>query len=191
MPELNLDDLQHTNIWNFWDEFGLYKGIDRKPLETNMSLRRRILDKTEHDSTLQGILNFLSSAIEVTNYTNYDKFVYYSVQEPLSYETYMKIVNKDEDFFAPEVEVNGVIYKMPATQADPDDLNNTYVKSVAYPWTLWKNQTTFGYLPIWQTEIIPDSIILRYQIYENNEFFIVEESAKKLTRDINGNIVEE
>ena len=42
-----------------------------------------------------------------------------------------------------------------------------------------------------ESSVAPSELKLKYQVVLDGEFFIIEESAKGLTRDADGNITEE
>ena len=129
MSEINLTNLKYKNMWNFWDEFALLRGISRREHETNISLRNRFLSVNDYDSTVQGLVNSLSHFFDTRKYNVLGKSVYYSIWGALSYEDYMRLIDKSEPYFSPEVIADGIVYKMPTGLADASTPSNNFEKS--------------------------------------------------------------
>jgi len=201
-----------TNIWNNWDDHALIKSLSRRPNEDNIIFRNRIINAKDYNSTRQGIINWLSDSFDLSKYNINDKKIFNSIHLPMSYMQYNKLVNKTDDYFPPEVIADGITFKFPV-----DDLNlssdvvefegvdesnyplkyyYSYEKTVIYnttflkSWTLWKNIDQ-SYFTIFEGNYAPVEIKLRYQTLIDDELFTIEESALKLTRNENGEIVEE
>lgn len=204
-----------VDIWNSWDELGLMKGLYRRPNESNIVYRSRIVDAVAYNASRQGLTNYLSKSMDLETFNVNNKFVYLSVNAPLSYIQYNKITDPTEDYFPPQVIVDGVTFQFPM-----DDLNLSgstvefdgldgdgnpwkytydFEKTVIYEpietptttWTLWKNIDQ-SYLTIWETNSVPAEIKFKYQMVNTDgNLVIIEESSKRYTRDENGDIVEE
>jgi len=201
-----------TNIWNNWDDHALIKSLSRRPNEDNIIFRNRIINAKDYNSTRQGIINWLSDSFDLSKYNINDKKIFNSIHLPMSYMQYNKLVNKTDDYFPPEVIADGITFKFPLDDLNLssdvvgfegiDDDNNpykyyySYEKTVIYDitftkkWTLWKNIDQ-SYFTIFEGNYAPVEIKLRYQTLIDDELFTIEESALKLTRNENGEIVEE
>ena len=195
--------LNYVNVWNAWDDLALYKSLYRKPNESNIVLRGRILAAKNYNSTKQGLINWLSDSFETTKYTVSDKKIYYSTYAPLSYMQYNKLKNKTQEYYAPRVIINldnEIIFpedKLPISGETIEvvgeymyNAEKTVVYSSGISWTLWKGIDQ-SYFPIWETNEVPVDLKLRYQYLLDDELYIIEESPKGLTRDSDGNITEE
>ncbi len=202
-----------VDIWNSWDELGLIKGITRRPNENNLVFRNRIVIAKNYNASKQGMINWLSDSFDADKYIVRDKKIYTSINPPLSYMQYNKLTDKDEEYFPPEVIADSMTYRFPIDDLDLSDtpvefdgydglgnpLKYTYSfeKTVIWDitktktWTLWKDINQ-AYFPLWEGSNVPNELILRYQaIDDDGNFFIIEESVKRLTRNAQGNIVEE
>lgn len=199
--------LYYLDIWNTWDDLALYKSLFRRPSEDNITLRSRILAAKNYNSTKQGLVNWLSDSFGADKYKVADKTIYFSTYSPLSYMQYNKLKDKNELYYPPRVIVDGVnTITFPVDK--PLDLEGTTVekwdngtklymynneKTEVYKngatWILWKNIDQ-AYFQVWETNVVPEKLILKYQYMIDGELFVIEESAKKLIRDEDGNIVE-
>lgn len=194
--------LYRLDLWNNWDDLALHKSLHRKPNEDNIIFRGRILAAVNYNSTKQGLINWASDSFDASKYNVDGKKIFTSVYSPLSYMAYNKLTNKSEEYYPPRIIIGTteIIFpedKIPVDKSSielPGQYMYNYEKTLVYngseTWTLWKNvdQT---YFPIWESSVAPSELKLRYQLVLDDELFIIEESAKGLTRDDDGNIMEE
>lgn len=192
----------HLNTWNQWDDLALYKSLFRRPNENNIVLRRRIIAAKNYNSTKQGLINWFSDSFDVTTYKVADKKIYLSSYSPLSYMAYNKLKNKTADYYRPRVIIDDVEVIFPEDKIPLDgstvevpgqykyNSEKTEVYKNGITWILWKNidQTYFS---IWETNNVPNELKLKYQYIVDDELFEIEESFTKLTRNEDGEIVEE
>jgi len=200
------------DVWNAWDDLALFKGLYRRPNEDNITFRNRIISAVNYNASHKGMMDWLCDSLDVTRFEVQDKKIFFSKYAPLSYIQYLKIPEPTVAYFSPEVVIGGVTYKFPNDHTDisltPIEFDGydeygiglkysySYEKTVIYDvtktksWTLWKNIDQ-SYFPIWEGNEAPADIKLRYQVVIDDELFIIEESSKRLTRDVLGNIIEE
>lgn len=204
----------HVNVWNTWDDLALYKSLIRRPNEDNVTLRKRIIAAKDYNSTKQGLVNWLSDSFDLDKYKVSDKTSYFSTYPPLSYMAYSKLQAPSEPYYAPRVIVDDEEIVFPKDEVPLDgstvegivegrsyiyNYERTEVHTIvimilngppSVVWKLWKNVNQ-TYHTIWETNTVPDELELSYQYVIDGELYTIEESAKKLTRDDDGNIVDE
>lgn len=180
--------MTELKIFNFFDELGLPFGIERFDDETNIELRKRIVERNVTNATSQGLLDSIVGIFNVTTKPVSDKKIFFSQYVPLSkavyslnydINTYQEPIIKDgDDTYTiitsdlPDEEENyGEKY------IDPKDVTNTI--NTKY-WTLYKN-IDGNYFPTWEASYAPGDVVLIYQTIIDNEVVLIEESAKKLT----------
>lgn len=192
--------LKRMNLWNNFDDLALYKSLVRIPNESNLSLRSRLLKAKDYNSTKQGLVNWISDSLNIEKYTVKDKRIYVSTYIPLSFMAYNRLTNPEEVYYSPRIISNGVEIVFPIDKMDITggiDIPGSYMynteKTVVYDgsasWTLWKNvdQT---YMTLWETNTTPPlEIKLKYQYIIDDRMYIIEESPKTYTRDIDNNII--
>ena len=195
--------LYQTPIWNSWDDLALYKSLSRRPEETNQVFRTRILAAKDYNSTKQGLVNYICDSLDLTKNAVTEKRVFSSLNTPLSYTQYLKVVTDDTAYVPPQAIVDGVTFTFPSDEIDIyttsvefdgcDELSNplkftyNYEKTVIYDttklktWTIWKNIDQ-AYFPYWEANYTPDtSIVLKYQTVIDGELRIIEESSEEIT----------
>ena len=132
--------IYRLDLWNNWDDLALYKSIYRRPNESNITLRSRILAAVNYNSTKQGLINWLSDSLDVDKYNATAKRIFISTYSPLSYMAYNKLTDKSEEYYPPRV-IEGtteIIFpedKIPAdrsTVTDPGVHIYNYEKTVIY-----------------------------------------------------------
>jgi len=77
-------------LWNQWDEGAALQSLRRLPGETNKALRTRILNlgKFREDSTRQGLVNAISSAMGYDQYNVISRRVFLLTHRPSRASTF-------------------------------------------------------------------------------------------------------
>jgi len=181
------------NIWGPLDEIAALFSIERMDDETNINLRRRIVNRKTTNSTFQGLLNSGAGLFDLETKPVSSKKVFFSTHAPISMAEcnlkYGADVSYQEPVIKDGTDVYTIITSVPADptlEIDVKDVTN--VIDGKY-WTLYKN-VTGGYFPTWEASYVPDSVVFIYQTIIDNEITLVEESSKKLIWE-NGIITEE
>ena len=205
------------DTWNNWDDLALYKSLYRLPTETNIELRDRIISSVDYNSTVQGLVNWLSDSFGVDKYIVDSKLIYTSTNQPLSFMQYSRLDDQTEDYYPPRVVISNeteteleIIFPEDRLRVQDDplvsyvslsgttDAGDTYVYDNqstiithdGITWTLWKNLDQ-SYSVLWGTNTPISYVKLKYQCMIDGELCIVEESAYDLVRDENGNVIED
>lgn len=86
MQEIN--SFIRVPIWNSFDEFGLLLGLERLPGETNREFRIRIYNVGRYfgSATKQGIINAVSTELDLTRYCATDKTFFFLSYQPLLWD---------------------------------------------------------------------------------------------------------
>ena len=202
--------LQRMDLWNAWDDLALIKGLIRRPNESNLLFRQRILLARNYGAAPQQLANWLCDSFDLTRYIMVGRRIFFSAHVPLSYIQYLTLADPTVAYMAPQVVADGTAFQFPvddidvarepvAVDAFDGDGNvlkyaysyektEIYAADRATKWTLWKNIDQ-SYFPIWESSAVPAEFLLRYQTVIDGTLFTIEESAKGLTRDENGNII--
>lgn len=183
------------NIWNSLDDLALYKSLERREDEDNITFRARIIKAGPYNCSIQGLTNYLTDSFDLNKFYNKEKTIFFSTFKPLSYLEYIKLNDITEEYIGPEVIADGISYKLPyepitlnefykAEINDNIKVTYTYVQKTSedITWTLWKNlDQTFSNM--FQCSKAPvNSVKLRYQyLNEYNQLEYIEESNFQYT----------
>ena len=205
--------IYNATLWNPIDELGLVKNIYRRPNESNIVFRNRIVNTKECNSSKQGLINSICSALDLTKFTVNDKTIYYTNNQPLSYFEYNKLpqsIKSQYEYKPPQIIIdNYIVIELPIDQLDANETSKTIegefsydyektrvyyqpdiTKEVYITWTLWKNMDQ-SYSRIWQTDAVPNKVRFRYQYLIDNELLIIEETPYLYAINESDNTIEE
>ena len=107
-------DSFRVNAWNSLDELGALKGCYRLPTENNILFRSRILNVHDVNSTQQGLINNINNNLALSDYNVNDKLIYYSTENPLSYNMFGNIPlnilfdssgDAVYDYYSPQIDI--------------------------------------------------------------------------------------
>ena len=172
--------LQSKILWNAFDEKALLVGLERKPGETNVELRNRVVNRIDGSNTKDGLADWTLDLFDyqVTYPDGMEKdvtenHIFYSKYTPLSKHRYDQIRKPDVAYEYPVIYdfEEDAEYVLEYTDALKDS-------SVDLKWLLYKN-ANLSYSQIWSNTYITKEVELRYQTLINDEIFNIVESPRR------------
>lgn len=196
-------------VWNAWDDIGLIKGMLRRPHESNITFRDRLIAAVDYTAHVDGIARCVADSCDLTAMQITGKRIFTSKYIPLSYAAYMQLATPEDEYVSPSVVVGDETFIFPLDEGGmsrPADFSGVdddgaliaygysaekvYIEnSLTNRWTLWKNNDQ-TFLQIWEASYFPADIELHYQTVIDGVLYMVEESPKKYARNTAGEIIE-
>lgn len=177
------------HLWNRFDEFALLVGLERKQNESNISLHNRIVNNIRGDSTKHGLVGWLNNIFDVPEGVEtevFEKRVFFSRGQPLSFTRYKGMPRPGVDYMYPIVkDYSGpgeTVHFTYSGDTEIEDFGGYDYLYQTYPeydeekyWVLYKN-VDGTYSNIWVASYPVLDVDLEYQTVIDDEVYNVLES---------------